>query len=102
MNYSLVLAAVIGAVIYGLIDFIGKIGTGVLTPKYLLTTLVNILAGVALLWALDIKEGVMSIGGFDAARLIAMLFGITGQKLFKALIGVMDKNVKTKFGINKK
>ena len=102
MNWTLVLAAVIGAVIYALIDFTGKKGSEVFTKKYVFVTLVNILAGVALLWAMDLKEGLMQIGWFDAAKVIAMFFGIAGQKLFKTVIDIADKNVKTKFGANLK
>lgn len=100
MNWTLVLAAVIGAVIYALIDFTGKHGSEVFTKKYIFVTLVNILAGVALLWAMDLKEGLMQIGWFDAAKVIAMFFGIAGQKLFKTVIDIADKNVKTKLGVN--
>lgn len=100
MNWTLVLAAVIGAIIYALIDFTGKHGGEVFTKKYIFVTLVNILAGVALLWAMDLKEGLMQIGWFDAAKVIAMFFGIAGQKLFKTVIDIADKNVKTKLGVN--
>lgn len=100
MNWTLVLAAVIGAIIYALIDFTGKHGSEVFTKKYIFVTLVNILAGVALLWAMDLKEGLMQIGWFDAAKVIAMFFGIAGQKLFKTVIDIADKNVKTKLGVN--
>lgn len=102
MNWTLVLAAVIGAIIYALIDFSGKVGKEVLTKKYVFVTIVNILAGIALIWAMDLKEGLMQIGWFDAAKVIAMFFGIAGQKLFKTIIDLADKNVKTKLGINHK
>ena len=102
MNYTLYLAAVIGAIIYAIFDFAGKKGSEVLTKKYLFVTFSNIIAGCALIWALELKEGIMQIGWFDAAKIVAMFFGIAGQKLFKSVIDITDKTVKTKIGINNK
>lgn len=98
---ELYLAALIGAILYAIFDLIGKIGNDVFTKKYLLATLVNVLTGAALIWFTHLKEGVMQIAWFDAARLIAAFFGITGQKIFKSLIDLADKNTKTKFGVNR-
>jgi hypothetical protein len=102
MNYTLYLAVLIGAIIYAIFDFVGKKGNEVFTKKYLLAIVANVIAGIALIWAFKLKEGIMTIAWFDAARIIAMLFGITGQKLFKTLIDLADKEVKTKLGVNKK
>lgn len=99
---TLYLAALLGAILYALFDLVGKTGYEVFSKKYLLTTLVNILAGAALIWFTQLKEGVMQIAWFDAARLIAAFFGIAGQKVFKSLIDLVDKNTKTKLGLNKK
>ena len=74
----------------------------VFTKKYLLATLVNILLGCLLIWGTELKEGVMQIAWFDASRILAMTFGVVGQKIFKAIIDATDKNVKTKLGLNKK
>lgn len=102
MNYTLYLAVLIGAIIYAIFDFAGKHGKEVFTKRYLLAIFANIVAGCALIWATELKEGLMQFGWFDAAKIIAMFFGIAGQKLFKSIIEIADKNVKTKLGINKK
>ena len=102
MNYTLYLAVLIGAIIYALFDFVGKRGKEVLTKNYLFAVLANILAGAALIWATELKQGVMQIGWFDAAKVIAMFFGIAGQKLFKSIMDITSRNVKTTIGINKK
>lgn len=101
-NYLLYLAVLLGAVIYAVFDFAGKKGREVFTKRYFLAIVANVIAGMALIWAFKIKEGIMTIAWFDAARIIAMLFGITGQKLFKTVIDLADKNVKTTIGVNKK
>ena len=101
-NYTLYVAVLIGAIIYALIDFAGKKGTEVLTKKYLIAILANVLAGCALIWATELKQGIMQIGWFDAAKVIAMFFGIAGQKLFKSIMDITSRNVKTTIGINKK
>ena len=99
---TLYLAALFGALGYLLIDYIGKKGNDVFRKKYLLATLVNVLVGCLLIWGTELKEGVMQIGWFDGSKVIAMAFGVAGQKIFKALIDATDKNVRTKLGINKK
>lgn len=98
---TLYLAALLGAIIYGLIDYISDIGKDVFSKKYLFTTLANIIAGCALIWALDLQPGQFEIAGIDAMKIVAMTFGIFGQKLFKAIIKMTDKNIKTKLGVNK-
>jgi len=102
MNYTLYLAVLIGAILYAIFDFVGKHGKEVLTKRYLFAMFANILAGAALIWATELKEGIMQIGWFDAAKIIAMFFGIAGQKLFKSIIDIANKNVKTTIGVNKK
>lgn len=102
MNYTLYLAVLLGAVIYAICDYAGKVGTNVLTKKYIIVFFANLIAGAGLVWMTGLKAGIMQIGWFDAAKAIAMLFGITGMKLFKTFIDLADKNVKTKIGINEK
>lgn len=102
MNLTLYFAAFLGAIIYALFDYVGKKGVDVLTKKYIFITIANILAGCALIWGIDLKEGVMSIGWFDAAKIVSMFFGIAGQKLFKSVMDITDSTVKTKIGINRK
>lgn len=102
MNYTLYLAVLLGAVIYAVFDFAGKKGNEVFTKKYLLAIVANILAGSALIWGTELKEGLLQIGWFDAAKIVAMFFGIAGQKLFKTIIDLADKKVKTTIGVNKK
>jgi hypothetical protein len=99
---TLYIAAIIGAIIYSGIDYISELGNDVFTKRYVLATLMNVIAGCALIWALQLEVGQFDIAGFDAMRLIAMAFGIFGQKLFKAIIALANKNIKTKLGINKK
>jgi len=101
-NLSLYFAAAFGALLYMLFDYIGKKGTIVFEKKYILTTVANILAGCALIWLSHLKEGIMQVGWFDGARLIAVSFGVGGQKIFKSLVDMMDKRVETTIGINKK
>lgn len=102
MNYTLYLAVLIGAIIYFVFDLAGRHGKEVFTKKYFFAVLANIIAGAALIWATDLKEGIMQIGWFDGAKIIAMSFGVIGQKLFKTLIDLASKNVKTTIGVNKK
>ena len=102
MNYTLYLAVLIGAIIYFVFDLAGRHGKEVFTKKYFLAIMANVFAGIALIWATDLKDGIMQIGWFDASKLIAMSFGIIGQKLFKTLIDLASKNVKTTIGVNKK
>jgi len=99
---TLYIAAILGALIYSGIDYISEIGNDVFTKKYVLTTIINILAGCTLIWGLELQENQFEIGGFDAMRILAMAFGIFGQKLFKAIISLADKNIRTKLGINNK
>lgn len=99
---TLYLAVLIGAIIYGFIDYLGTTGNNVFSKKYLGTTIVNILCGASLIWALGLKESQFMLSEFDFTRVVAMSFGVTGQKLWKGLIKLADKSVRTKFGINKK
>jgi len=101
-TYTLYLAVLLGAVIYAVFDFAGKKGNEVFTKKYLLAIVANVIAGAALIWATELKPGIIQIGWFDAAKIIAMFFGVAGQKLFKTIIDLADKSVKTKIGVNKK
>ena len=99
---TLYLAAILGAIIYSGIDYLSEKGNKVFEKKYIFTTVLNILAGCALIWALELKEGQFEIAGFDGMRILAMTFGIFGQKLFKAIISMTDKNIRTRIGVNKK
>ena len=94
------ISVLIGAVIYSLIDYVSDNNKEVLTKKYLLTTLANVAAGVALVWMLNLNEAVFEFNGFDFAKVIGATFGIFGQKLFKAVIKLADKNIRTKIGLN--
>lgn len=99
---ELYLSVLAAAVIYGLIDFVSKEGKEVFKPKYILTTLVNVLAGSYLVWALNLKPNTFMVGNIDILLLVAGAFGVFGQKLFKSLMYMANKNIKTKFGINRK
>ena len=96
------LSVLIGAIIYGLIDFVSATGKDVISKKYLLTTIVNIIAGGGLVWMLKLHEAELIFNNFDFVRLIGAAFGVFGQKFFKALIKLADKNISTKIGLNKK
>jgi hypothetical protein len=100
-NLALYIAAIIGAILYMGFDFIGKKGDSVFEKRYIFTTIINILAGCALIWISQLKEGIMQVGWFDAARLIAVSFGVGGQKLFKSVVDMMDKKVETTIGLKK-
>ena len=94
------ISVLIGAAIYGLIDYVSDNNKEVLTKRYLLTTLANILAGASLVWMLNLNEAAFEFNGFDFAKVIGATFGIFGQKLFKAVIKLADKNIRTRIGIN--
>lgn len=99
---TLYLAAIIGALIYGLMDFLSITGNKVFTKKYILTIVVNMMAGSFVIWLLELQPEQFIVSGIDFTKVIAASFGIFGMKVFKMLIKLADKNVKTKFGINKK
>jgi len=99
---ELYLAVLIGATVYALIDFVGATGKGIFTLKYFVSIFTNVLAGCVLIWALELKPDQFMLHGFDFTKITAMCFGITGQKLFKSIIKIADKNIKTTLGVNKK
>ena len=99
---TLYLAAIIGALIYGLMDYLSSTGNDVFTKKYLLTIFVNMLAGCFVIWLLKLQPNQFMLSTFDFTRVVAAAFGIFGMKFFKMLIKLADKNIKTKFGVNKK
>ena len=99
---ALYFAAIIGALIYGLMDWLSTTGNNVFTKKYLLTIVINMIAGAFVIWLIELKPEQFVVSGFDFTRVIAASFGIFGMKVFKMLIKIADKSVKTKFGINKK
>ena len=94
----LYLAAALGAIIYGLMDYVGSVGSNIFTKKYLLTMLVNILAGCFVIWLIELKPNQFMLSTFDFTRVVAATFGIFGMKFFKMLIKISKKNIKTKFG----
>lgn len=96
---SVYIGVLIGAFVYVFLDAIGEVGKGIFSKKYLLALVGNIVAGMALVWAFDLQKG-FAMGGIDGARLMAMFFGVAGQKIFKTAIAMADKNVKTTIGIN--
>jgi hypothetical protein len=55
----------------------------------------NIICGLTILWfEEDIKE-IMPI-----TKVYAVIIGMSGQGIFKKLVGIFDKKIETKFGIN--
>lgn len=99
---ELYLAALVGALIYGLMDFVSATGKGVFTWKYLIAIAVNMLAGAFVIWLLELKPNQFMLSNFDFTRVVAAFIGISGMKVFKMLIKIADKNIKTRFGANKK
>ncbi len=97
---SIYLAPVFGAIGYAMVDYIGAVGNDVFKKKYLITTMVNMMLGVILVMAFDMKPGIHIVNGIDVDRVFALVFGISGQKIFKTLADMGDKKVKTKLGLN--
>jgi hypothetical protein len=56
----------------------------------------NLSCGLAVVWFKDDIEQYFTVTKFSSVFL-----GMTGQGVFKKLVGLFDKNVETKLGINK-
>ena len=97
---TIYLAVFVGALVYALIDFVSDNHKEVLTAKYALIVLANVVAGAALVWMLDLQKIELMYNGFDFAKVVGATFGIFGQKLFKAVVKIADKRIRTKIGLN--
>jgi len=101
---TLYLSVLFAALIYALIDYLGKEGSEIFTKKYILTFIVNVLAGSYLIWAFKFKPEVFMVGNIDLMIIVAGAFGIFGQKLFKSIMHMANRQIKTKLNLyrNKK
>jgi hypothetical protein len=57
--------------------------------------LTNVICGLTILW---FREDVDEY--FKITKFSSVFLGMTGQGVFKKLIGLFDKNIETKIGIN--
>jgi hypothetical protein len=97
---TLYLSVLFAALIYVLIDFLGTEGAEIFTKKYVGSLLVNLAAGSYLVWSLDLQPGQFEVGGVDLLVIVAGAFGVFGQKLFKSIMQMINKKIKTKIGRN--
>lgn len=71
------------------------------TSKFILLNwlplLTNIVCGLTIIWFKEDIEGM-----FEVTKASSVLLGLGGQALFKKIIGIFDKNIETKLGLNKK
>ena len=56
----------------------------------------NLICGLSIIWFRDEVSSYIVIDKFSA-----VMVGFMGQDVFKKFIGIFDKNIETKFGINK-
>lgn len=59
--------------------------------------LTNLVCGLTILWFKDDIKDIMPI-----TKVYSVLLGLSGQGLFKKIVGVFSKNVETHIGINNK
>jgi hypothetical protein len=64
--------------------------------KNLLPFIVNLVCSLTILWFKDDIKDIMPI-----TKVYSVIIGMSGQALFKKVVGVFDKNIQTKLGINK-
>ena len=89
------LAVLAGAVLYGLIDWFND-KKAIWNKKYLIATVLNVLAGAVLIWALNVDKANLTLGEFDAAKIVGITAGIYGQKLFKMVVNKTFKKLESK------
>jgi hypothetical protein len=58
--------------------------------------LTNLICGLAILW---FKEDINEF--MPITRVYSVIIGLSGQAIFKKIVGVFDKNIETKIGVNK-
>lgn len=56
----------------------------------------NLITGLTILW---FKEDIKDI--LPITKVYSVIIGLSGQAMFKKIIGVFDKNIETHIGINK-
>ena len=57
----------------------------------------NIICGLTILW---FKEDIKDI--LPITKVYSVILGMSGQGIFKKIVGIFSKNIGTKFGINEK
>lgn len=62
-----------------------------------LPLLTNISCGLVIIW---FKEEIAEI--FVVTKVSSVMLGLSGQAIFKKIIGIFDKNIETKLGLNKR
>lgn len=71
------------------------------TSKFILLNwlplLTNVTCGLTIVWFKDDISDILEI-----TKVSSVLLGLSGQALFKKIIGIFDKNIETKLGLNKK
>ena len=61
-----------------------------------LPLLTNLVCGLTILW---FKEDIQEYFIFN--KVSSVILGMSGQAIFKKIVGIFDKNIGTKIGINK-
>jgi hypothetical protein len=61
-----------------------------------LPLLTNLICGLTILW---FKEDIQEYFIFN--KVSSVILGMSGQAIFKKIIGIFDKNIETKIGLNK-
>lgn len=96
---------VVGIILGAIIWLLFELNKGLKKPdfnpsKFILLNwlpfLTNIVCGLTILW---FKEDVQDY--FIITKVSSVMLGLSGQAIFKKIIGIFDKNIGTKIGINK-
>lgn len=70
--------------------------------KNWIPTILNIIGGSIFIFGLGIEKGAFLYAGFDFTYVVAGVFGVAGQVIFKGVIDFFRGDILTKFGFNKK
>lgn len=62
-----------------------------------LPLIINIVCGLTVLWFKDEIKDILPM-----TKVNSVILGISGQGMFKKIIGIFDKRIETKFGMNVK
>jgi hypothetical protein len=70
------------------------------TSKFILLNwlplLTNLVCGLTILW---FKEDIQEYFIFN--KVSSVILGMSGQAIFKKIVGIFDRNIETKIGLNK-
>lgn len=97
----MIISVIIGAIIWLMFELNkAQVKVDYSFKKFISLNLVpfmtNLLCGLAVVWFRDEISDYLTINKFSA-----VMVGFTGQGVFKKFITIFDKNIETKFGINK-